>query len=106
MYLVDTWMVDGKPGTGNTPVEKLFSLIFALWHLASILPVMLTYISGSTTGKRVAILAPLFYHVSLSIHSFLFFDSMKVCNPLRTSANFAGVAHAVLSVVCLIIYKS
>ena len=99
-------MVDGKPGTGNTPVEQLLALIFALWYLASILPVILTYISGSTTGKRVAILAPLFYHIAISLNAFLFFESMNVCNPVLTSATQVGVIHVILSIVCLIFYKT
>ena len=104
LYKVDTWMVDGKPGTGNTPIEKLLALIFALWYIASIFPVIAAYIYGSRSGKRVAILGPLFYHIAISINGFLFLDD--VCNPEATSATQIAVIHAVLAIVCFIIFKS
>merc|ERR1712001_303197 len=62
VYSVDTWMVDGKPGTGTTPIEQLLGLIFSLWYLAGIIPVTLCYLSGNSYGLKVAIMAPFIYH--------------------------------------------
>ena len=99
-------MVHGKPGTGHTPLEKLLALIFSLWYLASIFPVILMYLSGSTKGVQVAILSPLLYHVMISVNAFLFLEKFNVCRPGVTSANGIGVIHAVLTVACVIIYRT
>ena len=106
IYNVDAWMVDGKPGTGSTPVEKMLALIFALWYLASILPVILMYFSGSRIGLQVAILGPLFYHLMISVNGFLFLESFAVCNPAVTTSNRIGVIHAILTMACIAIYKN
>lgn len=99
-------MVDGKPGTGNTPVEQMLALIFSLWYLASIFPVILTYLSGSTKGLQISILAPLFYHIMISANAFLFLENINICNQDVTSANKIGVIHAVLAFACLVVYRN
>ena len=99
-------MVDGKAGTGNTPVEKMLAMIFSLWYLASIFPVILTYLSGSTKGLQVSILGPFFYHLMISINSFLYFESLNICNQDVTSANKIAAIHAVLAVACLMVYRN
>ena len=99
-------MAEGKPGTGNTPLEKMLALVFACWYLASILPVMVTYLSGSTRGLQAAILAPLFYHFLIGINLILYVDGFKVMNAGVSSANLAGAFHVGLAVVCLVVYKN
>ena len=106
IYSVDAWMVDGNPGAGNTPIEKLLSLIFALWYLGSIFPVILTYLSGSAEGIQTAIMGPFFYHLSISINAFLFLESFNVCNPEITNANRIGIIHAILAAACYVVYRS
>ena len=106
MYNVDSWMVDGKPGTGNTPIEKFLAMVFACWYLASILPVILSYLSGSTRGLQFAILGPLFYHLLISINSFLYLQEVGVLNDELNSANVVGMVHAFLGIVCLVLFKS
>ena len=104
MYNVDAWMVDGKPGTGNTPIEQLLGLIFSLWYLASIIPVTLCYLSGSSNGLKVAILTPLFYHLLISVCGFLFLNQTGVCNEELISGHRIGGIHALLATACLIVY--
>ena len=104
VYDVGTWMVDGKPGTGNTPIEQLLGVIFSCWYLAGIIPVMLCYFSGNSKGLKVAILAPFFYHFLISVCGFMFLDKMNVCNVENTSANKIGVIHAILATACLVVY--
>ena len=106
IYSVDAWMVDGNPGAGNTPIEKLLALIFALWYLGSIFPVILTYLSGSAEGIQTAIMGPFFYHLSISINAFLFLESFNVCNPEITNANRIGIIHAILAAACYAVYRS
>ena len=97
-------MVDGKPGTGNTPIEQLLGLIFSLWYLASIIPVTLCYLSGSSNGLKVAILTPLFYHLLISVCGFLFLNQTGVCNEELISGHKIGGIHALLATACLFVY--
>jgi len=106
VYNVDSWMVDGKPGTGNTPIEQLLGLIFSLWYLASIIPVTLCYLSGSSNGLKVAILTPFFYHFLISVCGFMFLDKIGVCNEELISGYKIGGIHAILATACLMIYMS
>ena len=98
-------MSEGKPGTGNTPLEKMFALVLGCWTLASIFPVILMYTSSSTRGLKAAILGPLFYHVIISINAFLYVEDFKVLNNELQSANMVGVIHASLGVVCMVVYS-
>ena len=97
-------MVDGKPGTGNTPIEQFLGLIFSLWYLAGIIPVTLCYLSGNSYGLKVAIMAPFIYHFLISICGFMFLDKMNVCNEETTSGYKIGGIHAILATACLVVY--
>ena len=99
-------MVNEKPGTGETPLEKLLAMVFACWYLASILPVILAYVSDDKTAKQVTILCPLVYHVMISINAFRIMGSWNVCNPEFVSHNGVGIIHAFLGVICVVIYRS
>ena len=99
-------MVDGKPGTGDTPLEKMFTLVLSLWYLASISPVILSTISGSAKELRAAILVPLLYHTALSVNAFLFLENFKVCNPELHTPNSIGAIHAGLAIMCVKIYSN
>lgn len=99
-------MVDGKPGTGNTPIEQLLGLIFSLWYLASIIPVTLCYLSGSKNGLKVAILTPFIYHLLISLCGFLFLNKTGVCNEELISGPKIGGIHAFLAAACLVVYMN
>ena len=99
-------MVNGRPGTGETPLEKLLQMVFGCWYLASILPVVLAYVSDNNTAKQFTILCPFIYHVLVSIIFLLFAGSWNVCNTEVVSPNSAGLIHVLLAAMCVVIYKT
>ena len=101
-----TWMVNGKPGMGDTPIEMLLSKIFSLWNIAGILPMIMAQMSSSSTAIQWAILAPLFYHIFFTINAYLFGDNWNVINPHRTSSKKLAGIHAFLAFVCLVLYQT
>ena len=98
-----TWMVDGKPGTGETPIEKLLDMIYSMWYVASILPVIMAQMSSSSTAMQWAIMAPLFYHIFIAINAYKFGDSWKVINPQHSSSKKIASIHTFLTAVCLVL---
>ena len=98
-------MVEGKPGTGNTPLEKMLALVFACWYIASILPVIFAHISGSTRGVQSTILGPLLYHILVGINLVLYVGGFNVMNEEVSSAKLAGFTHIALGAVCLVVYN-
>ena len=42
-YKPSSWLVAGKPGTGETGIEKLLEAIMGGWYTVSILTVILAY---------------------------------------------------------------
>ena len=105
MYNSESWLVNGKPGTGETPLERLLSIIFGCWYLASSLPVVLAYLSDNDIARKFTILCPIIYHVLISIIFFLFAGSWNVCNTEVVSPNSAGIIHALLAAICVVLYK-
>ena len=106
LYSNSSWMVNEKPGTGDTPIERLLSMIFSLWYLGSILPVIMAQRSGSSTAMQWAILAPLFYHILVTINFYLFGDGWKAINKQRASSVKIAAIHAFLTAVCLVLYQT
>ena len=101
MYTVDIWMIDGKPGTGNTPIEKLLALIFSLWYLGSIIPVIWSYFNGSPQKLKIAISGPFLYHLFVGYNFFFYVGNFNVCNPLLTTPSLIAAFHAMLAIVCV-----
>lgn len=99
-------MVDGKPGTGDTPLEKFLALVMACWYLASIFPVILAHMYDSVSAKQAAILGPLFYHFAISINAFLYMGIWNLLNPESLSNNAVVMLHAFLGVICVALYRS
>ena len=97
-----SWLVNGKPGTGSTEIEKLLGFVFGLWYTGSIAGVLLTFFAGSSAALRGALICPLYYHVTVSIVCFLYFDKYKISNPAKLSGTLTGVFHAVLA--CMFAY--
>ena len=54
-----SFMVDGRPGTGATPLEKLLEAVFAGWYLSSIMGVLLNYFTGSSRTLKAALFCPI-----------------------------------------------
>ena len=97
LYDPSNFFVNGKPGTGSTEVEKLVEFLFGLWYTGSIAGVLLTFFSGSSAAFQGALFCPLYYHFTVSIAAFLYFDKYKISNPGKVSGTLTGVVHAVLA---------
>ena len=97
LYDPSNFLVNGKPGTGSTEIEKLLEFIFGLWYTGSIAGVLLTFFSGSSAAFQGALFCPLYYHFTVSIAAFLYFDKYKISNPGKVSGTLTGVVHAVLA---------
>ena len=94
-------MIDGRPGTGNTPIEKLLALIFSLWYLGSIIPVIWSYFNGSPQKLKIAISGPFLYHLFVSYNFFFHVGNFNVCNPKLTTPSLVAAFHGMLAIVCV-----
>ena len=103
LYDSSNFLVHGKPGTGSTEIEKLLEFIFGLWYTGSISGVLLSNYWG-LEALRGALKCPLYYHATLAIAAFLFFDKFKICNPAKTSGTVVGVIHSLLASIFVCIY--
>ena len=61
-YKPSSFIVNGQPGTGESPIEKLLEAVLAGWYISSILGVILAYFF-STESLKFTLLCPLIYHV-------------------------------------------
>ena len=93
------WMVNGKPGTGDTPIEKLFGLVLGLWYTASIMGVLIAYFAASTPVVQGALLCLFIYHVALSISMLLLFEEYKILDTDKNSVGGAASMHVCLAIM-------
>merc|ERR1712059_25282 len=96
-------LVNKRPGTGETPIEKVLASVFAGWYLASILPVILAKYYGSAAGLRAASLCPLFYH-AVSTLACLF--TLGQVEAFTDGINGPRVFHAVMTICSALVYHS
>ena len=94
-----SFMVAGKPGTGDTPMEKLLEAVFGGWYTSSIIGVLLAYFSGSSSTLRSTLVCPLIYHIMSSCVAVLFLEKWNVCNKAKTSAAMIGGFHSLMSLL-------
>ena len=71
LYDPSNFLVNGKPGTGSTEIEKFLEFVFGLWYTGSIAGVLLMFFCGSSAALCGALICPLYYHSMLSIAAFL-----------------------------------
>ena len=103
-YYPATWLVDGKPGTGETGIERLLEFVFGLWYTGSITGVLITYFFSTPAAVQGALISPLFYHVTVAMVAFLLFDKNKICNRARTSGTKIGCMHVLFSAMCAYLF--
>ena len=58
----DNFMVNGKPGTGHSPIERLLATIMSTWYLGSMAGVVWAHYAGMGIAKQAAIIGPFIYH--------------------------------------------
>ena len=92
-----SFMVAGRPGKGDTPMEKLLEAVFGGWYTSSIIGVLLAYFFGSTSMLSSTLVCPLIYHLMSSCVALLFLEKWKVCNNAKTTAGKIGGFHVIMS---------
>ena len=84
-------IVDGTPGTGETPLEKLLEAVMAGWYLASIAAVLFAFFFGYKSGYpapfRFSLVCPLLYHLLSSYNAIFLLPDWGVCNPAKQGPN-------------------
>ena len=93
------WMVDGKPGTGDTPVEILMFIVMGLWYTGSVIAVILAYTAGSTPVLQGALMGHFFYHVTIAISEWMLFEKYKIINTDINSGAGAASIHVFLAIM-------
>ena len=97
-------MVNGKPGTGETPIEKLLSGVMSSWYLASIIGVIWAHTTHISIARQAAIIGPFIYHFRSTMLGFLPGDLSTTFNQDKLSKNKLFKFHGVLAVACIMIY--
>ena len=69
-----TFLVNGKPSTGESPLEKLLDVVFACWKLGSILAVLLAFFT-SPASQKLTLVCPLVYHFILTYTSVFYLEA-------------------------------
>merc|ERR1712110_788174 len=102
-YNPATFLVNDKPGTGETPLEKLMEVIVASWYLGSILAVLFAFFTSSSL--KVTLVCPLVYHLMLTYYAIFHIEGWAVCNPAWGTHRTVGQVHGVLSCLCVFLFS-
>ena len=97
-------MVNGKPGCGETPIEKLLSGVMSTWYLASIAGVLWAHTTHISIARQAAIIGPFIYHFQSTMMGFLSGDLSAMLNPNKVSKDKLFKFHGILAVACIMIY--
>merc|ERR1712223_448074 len=93
-YKPSSFIVNGQPGTGESPIEKLLEAVFAGWYISSILGVLMAYFF-SAQSLKFTLICPLFYHVMSTYTATFYIEDWGVCNEhvgsYKRVAGFHGV---------------
>ena len=98
-YNPSAFLVEGNPGTGDSPLEKLLEAVFAGWYLSSILGVLLAYFLAESKTMRFTLICPLLYHIMSTYMACIHLDSWGVCNPKVQSHRMIASFHAVMTLM-------
>merc|ERR1719219_2663197 len=66
-YTPATLLVNDKPGTGETALEKLLEVILSSWYIATILASLFEYFTSGSL--KVSLVCPLVYHAILTYYA-------------------------------------
>merc|ERR1711981_1225702 len=70
----DNFMINGKPGTGSTPLEVLLSGVMSTWYLGSIVGVIWAHYTSVSIARQAAIVVCAIYHIKSTIQIYLATD--------------------------------
>ena len=101
-YKPETFIVDGKPGTGESPIEKLLEAVFAGWYISSILGVILAYFL-SKQSLKFTLICPMLYHL-VSVYGAFQMEEWGVCNEAVGSYKRVVGFHGLMSVMFVYLF--
>ena len=104
----DNFLINGKPGTGQTPIEKLLAGVFSTWYLGSIAGVIWAHYTSVTIARQAAIVVCAIYHIKSTIQIYLSTDKdfAAAFNPEKLTKDKVLKLHSVLSVACILVYRN
>merc|ERR1712218_578837 len=102
-YNAATFMVDGKPGTGETPIEKLLEAVFSGWYISSILGVILAYFY-SPKSLKFTLICPMLYHLVSTYGATFLMPEWGVCNEAVGSYKRVVGFHGLMSVMFVYLF--
>ena len=102
----DNFLINGKPGTGQTPIEKLLAGVFSTWYLGSIAGVIWAHYTSVTIARQAAVVVCAIYHIKSTIQIYLATDKdfAAAFNPEKLTKDKVLKLHSVLSVACILVY--
>jgi len=101
-YNPAAFIVDGKPGTGNTGIEKLLEAVFAGWYLSSIVGVLLAYNFSNRSSVKFTLICPMIYHIMATYLGVFLVGDWGVCNitlPLNCSPRGMAIFHSFMTLL-------
>ena len=102
IYTPDAYLVNGKPGTGNTDFEILATYVFAIVYLAPIAGLVHAHFEGTASARRSAAVAPMIYHVASTFGVLYIFG--RSMNPAVAPQSTAAGMHVVYSALFMWLY--
>ncbi len=100
LYRPDAYIVNGKPGTGETDFEQIATFVFGLVYLTPIVGFIYAHVEGSKSARRAAAIAPMLYHFGSTYGVLCVFGAYL--NPLVAKVFDAAAMHLVMGVLFLV----
>merc|ERR1712172_451244 len=107
-YYFQTWpaepsslLIFNKPGTGETPVERVLALLLCLLYLVTILPLLLSQVSK--LDPHAALLCPALYHLARICTYVLLPDWVAT---IHKGPNSGLAFHTLMLFACLVNHPS
>ena len=102
----DNFLVNGKPGTGATPIEKLLCSVMSTWYLGSIAGVIWAHYTEVSIARQAAVVVCSIYHIKSTIMIYMSNDKdfAAAFNPQKLTKDKVLKLHGILSTACFFLY--
>ena len=99
-------MVNGKPGTGSTPIEEVLGGIMSTWYLGSGAGVIWAHYMENAIARQGAIIICLFVHLKVFSKVFMSTERSRqeIVNPKSLTRKNELMLHGSLFVASMLIY--
>merc|ERR1711872_1108952 len=97
------YIVNGKPGTGSTPIEEIVGSIMTTWYLGSGAGVIWAHYIGNAIARQGAIIICLFVHLKVFSKVFMSTERSRqeIVNPKSMTRNNELMLHGSLFVASM-----